>query len=98
MSKSVSKLNSILQGFPWPPELVTGTHYRRLHDDHDGMREGELIVAFSADGDAWIYTDKHQGPTLRFRSPSGGGHSPRVRNALIILALAIKLDSDDAPD
>lgn len=99
MSKPTSKFDKmLLEGFPWPQELSTGTTYRRLHDDHDGRGEGKLIVTFSADGDAWVWTDQHQGPSLRFRSPIGGTHSPRVRNALILLALAIKLDGDNAPD
>jgi len=98
MSNPASKLHKILEDLPWPQELSTGTSYRRLHDDHDGTREGELIVGFSPDGDAWVYTDKHQGPSLRFRMPMGGGRSPRVRNALVLLALAIKLDSEERPD
>jgi hypothetical protein len=98
MSKPTSVLHKILEGFPWPSELRTMTPYRRLHDDHDGTREGELIVQFTPDGDAWVYIDKLQGASLRFRFSSGGGNSPRVRNALVLLALAIKLDSEDRPD
>lgn len=34
---------------------------------------------------------------LMFRSYDGGGKSQRVRNALMILALAIKLDNEEYP-
>jgi len=37
------------------------------------------------------------GATLRFRNTFGGGNSERVRIALMILALAIKLDNEERP-
>jgi len=82
----------VLENPFWIPEVETEVAYRRLHDDHDGTREGMLIVTFSPDGDAWVTTDKHHGSSLRFRNHFGGGNSPRTRNALMLLALAIKLD------
>ncbi|MFA5386379.1 MAG: hypothetical protein WC297_01830 [Candidatus Paceibacterota bacterium] len=82
----------VLENPFWIPEIETGVAYRRVHDDHDGTEEGMLIVTFSLDGDAWVTIDKHHGPSLRFRNYFGGGNSPRTRNALMLLALAIKLD------
>jgi hypothetical protein len=80
------------------PGLDVETPYERLHDDHDGRGMGKIVVIFGPDGDAWVRTDSHQGPTLRFRAPLGGSHSPRTRNALVILAYAIMLDEKQFPD
>ncbi len=82
----------------WPTGLSVDEQYLRLHDDHDGTREGRMIVGFTRDGDAWLSTDQHRGPVLRFRTMIGGGRSLRVRNALVLLALAIKLDNEALPD
>jgi hypothetical protein len=82
-------------GLPWPPELNADTVYEREHDDHDGTHEGKIQVGFTPDGDAWITTDKHRGPALRFRTPFGGGSSIRVRNALVLLALAIHRENEE---
>ena len=81
----------------WIQELDVQTGYVRLHDDHDGTYKGKIEVSFTNDGDAWIRTDSHKGPTLRFRNEFGGGRSPRVKNALLILAYAIMLDEEDDP-
>lgn len=88
----------LLGGFPWPIELQTETPYRRLHDDHDGEYVGTISVGFSDDGDAWVGINNPKGGMLRFRSGFGGSHSPRVYSALVLLALAIKLDGDERPD
>ena len=77
----------------WIPELDVNVAYERLHDDHDGTFRGKINVAFSIDGDAWISVDGHR--SLRFRTYEGGGMSLRVRNALVVLALAIKLDNEE---
>lgn len=39
----------------------------------------------------------HPGATLRFRTFGGGGLSPRTRNALMILAEAIRRDKEERP-
>ena len=50
---------------------------------------------FTKDGDAWIGIDVRN--FLRFRMPlCGGGQSPRTRNALLILAEAIRLDNEES--
>ena len=78
-------------------EVESGKQYRRRHDDDDGSGQGELVLIIGPDGDVWITTDQHQGPTMRFRiaPPIGGGQSKRTYNALRILALAIKLDNEE---
>lgn len=89
------------------PENVEGidlmTCYRRYEDD---TMLGHLEVVIANDGDAHISfwadpDDPYQSkawPSLRFRMPfSGGGQSPRVRKALLLLALAIKLDNEEIP-
>ncbi len=86
------------EGIPWPAELKLNQGYRRLHDDHDGTRQGCINVFFSQDGDVWVSVDQPELGPLRFRGPFGGSNSPRVNVALRILALAIKLDSDERPD
>src|SRR5579872_5373430 len=88
-------LEDLLEELPWPSELDVNGVYGRLQDDHDGTNQGRLFVMFSPDGDSWVSTDAHRGPALRFRGPLGGGNSQRTRNALVILALAIKLDEDE---
>lgn len=99
MSEVTDKqIRKILDSDFWLPTLDTRTNYSRLHDDHDGTFEGVVSVMFGPDGDAYITTDRHVGPSLRFRMPLvGGGMSKRTRNALLILAEAIRLDNEDHP-
>lgn len=94
-SKKIKKL--LEEGIIWPPELRTGVTYSRVQDDHDGEYKGRIIMSFSPDGDAWVDIDTSR-VSLRFRSAFGGSMSPRVYTALTILALAMKLDSDERPD
>jgi len=81
----------------WPKDLEAMNAYERTHDDCDGDRSQLLTVMFSGDSDAWIKTNCPHYMSLRFRTPLGGGMSPRVRNALLILAMAIKKDNEDHP-
>ena len=70
--------------------------YERLHDDDDGTGQGSIRVFFGKDSDIRVeITPTHNGRPLRFRTFFGGGKSLRVRNALMILALAIKLDNEE---
>lgn len=80
----------------WLPTIHPMTCYARIHDDTDGKEAGIIKVVFSNDGDAHIWIDNC--PALRFRMPDlGGGLSPRVRVALLILAEAIRLDNANDP-
>lgn len=82
----------------WIHDLKKNVSYERLHDDHDGERKGTIQVTFSDDGDAWISADLcYPGQMLRFRTFIGGGLSLRVRNALMVLAEAIRLDNEERP-
>src|SRR5258708_5755811 len=90
---------ALLEGYFWIPSLETAKIYERMEDDTSGI----LTVTFSADGDAWINVFSKVDPaefrdTFRFRVPfAGGGQSPRVRNALLVLAEAIRLDNKEHP-
>jgi hypothetical protein len=89
-------IKRLLEHPTWPPHLQARTPYRRLHDDHDGKREGHLRVVFSDDGDAWVsIPDVPPGEGLRFRTGIGGGRSLRTRAALLILAEAMRLDNEE---
>lgn len=85
----------VLENPFWIPGLDIKVFYERLHDDHDGTFKGKIIVCLDEHGDVYVGTDKS--PLLRFRNDFGGGMSLRVRNALMILAWAIKLDNEKRP-
>lgn len=84
----------------WPSTLKPGELYQRYEDDSP---LGFLSITFGCDGDGHILVLHEQDPkerrfSMRFRMPmTGGGQSPRVRNALLILAEAIRLDNEDHP-
>lgn len=91
----VQYIHKILTSYFWPPSLHTTEIYERQHDDTDGeIGEGYLTVEFNSVGDAFVGVD---GKTLRFRMNNGGGKSPCVRNALLVLAEAIRLDNEERP-
>jgi len=87
----------ILESSFWIPGLDGEDMLARFHDDTDGKQRGILVVSLPGEGDIIVTTDSHLGPALRFRSASGGGKSLRVRNALMILAWAMKLDNEEHP-
>ena len=98
MDKLQQTIRSVLEQPFWLPDLKPGEHYFRTHDDCEGELQNGIKVIFSEDGDAWVETTSEPFTTCRYRMPIiGGGRSPRVRNALLILALAIKLDNEDDP-
>ena len=79
----------------WPEGLEARTRYERLHDDHDGTGKGSVVVVIGDDWDEWgDVTGKRPCESLRYRTRTGGGHSTRIRNALLMLAYAIKLDNE----
>jgi hypothetical protein len=78
-----------------PDEIVAEKCYFRTHDDCDGNKHEGVSVTITPDGDAWVETRCKSFSSCRYRMPMlGGGNSPRVRNALLLLAVAIKLDND----
>lgn len=63
---------------------------------------GTIGVFIQSDGDVilTVYSEEHkmaQMASAEFCTYSGGGKSSRVREALLNLALAIKLDNDEDP-
>jgi hypothetical protein len=88
-------IQAVLETPFWLPTLETNRQYIRVQDDHDGLFDGRIEVSIDQMGDVWFVTDKHLGPHLRFRTFGGGGMSLRTRNALVILAEAIRLDNND---
>lgn len=92
-----STIKSVLETPYWIPSLDVDTSYTRVHDDHDGTFEGKLIVSIDRQGDIWFTTDRSHFAMLRFRTWGGGGASPRTRNALMLLAEAIRLDNEEKP-
>lgn len=98
LERLIKDAERVLNNPFWIPEIETNKLYARLHDDHDGTRKGSIGINFSIDGDAWVNIDPSETiGSLRFRTFYGGGQSPRVRNALMMLALAIKLDNEENP-
>ena len=89
----------LLESHFWHEGLEPNTTYARFDDD---TYSGHISVAFSQDGDGWLEVLSEKDPedplSHRFRMPlHGGGQSGRVRTALLILALAIKLDNEERP-
>ena len=88
----------LLEAAFWPKSLKTNTQYSRYDDD---TYMGHISVVFSGDSDGWLDIMSEKDPedmfSHRFRNFFGGGQSERVRNAILILAMAIKLDNEDRP-
>ncbi|MBX4189219.1 hypothetical protein KW785_01325 [Candidatus Parcubacteria bacterium] len=93
----------LLNSLFWPKTLKAGKFYTRRSDDDDGL--GNTISVFVGDmgsraGDVFFdsHLDEHSLSTTHcFRTGFGGGSSPRVRNALMVLAIAIDLDNETRP-
>lgn len=90
----------------WPEGLQAGKGYIVACDDNGRECEAKLSVLISDDGDAWVsmsaYHDKERTaenlnpfPTVRIRTGIGGGRNRRTRQAILWLAKAIELDSQD---
>lgn len=88
------QLKKILETPFFPESIKPMIGYFRTHDDCDGDRSQGISVAISNDSDAWISINQRYN-SCRYRTYFGGGLSPRTRNALLILALAIKLDNEE---
>lgn len=90
----------VLENPFWIPTLHTDELYIRTHDDHDGTFNGKITMSFDKMGDAWLICDPPSAfnRCLRFRTFGGGGNSLRVRQALMLLAEAIRLDNLERPE
>lgn len=89
----------LLESHFWLQGLESNTHYKRFDDE---TYQGFVSVMISEDGDGWVEVwsrvDEEDPFSHRFRMPlHGGGQSPRMRTAVTIMALAIKLDNEERP-
>lgn len=112
LSKSIeTQIRKLCQQYPnevakyllesnfWLREVSVDTYYE-IHDDD--TLEGKISVFFSFDSDGWIEvqsTEDSDDPSSshRFKSYFDGGRNHRVRSALLLLALGIKLDNEEHP-
>jgi hypothetical protein len=85
----VEAVRRFLSSPVWPERLEARTPYDREADEGGGVR-----VFLSEDGDAFLSVASANMAT-RFCTLQGGGQSPRVRAALLILAEAIRLDNEE---
>lgn len=91
-------LHDLLEGDFWIDTLSADVCYSRLHDDRDGHTTSEhtLQVYVAPDADLHVFLPNSM-ESLRFRNYFGGGKSLRVRNALMVLAEAIRRDNEERP-
>lgn len=89
-------LHNLLEGDYWINTLTPDVLHARRQDDCDGSggAEHQLQVYLAEDADIHVFIPG-QLHSLRFRHGLGGGQSPRVRNALMVLAEAIRRDNED---
>ena len=90
------RIKDILEHPFWLYSLKSNTEYFRTHDDCDGDLTKGISVQFDQCGDAHICLMNMGHHACRFRTHGGGGNSLRVRNALLILAEAIRLDDEES--
>ena len=97
-----AELAVVVFGAHWPESLQANHPYRVACDDN---RNSWLQVAFSGDGDAWVYvwegdepdddeSNGGRGGGVRIRTLMGGGRNIRTRQALLWLAEAIRRDQE----
>jgi len=89
------KIKEVLETPYWIPTLKSDKSYFIANDDCDGNSHEGITVTIDYQGDAWISVNGKKGyETCRIRTFAGGGHNHRTRNALMILAEAIRLDNE----
>lgn len=89
------KIKEVLETPYWIPTLKADHSYFITNDDCDGNLHEGISVMMDSQGDAWItVSDKKAYSSARMRTFAGGGHNHRTRNALMILAEAIRLDNE----
>ena len=82
------QIDNALTEYYWPPNLKANEAYTTTHDDHDGEpSSGFISLIFDDYGDAHLSIIGHY---LRYRTIGGGGQFPKIRNALLLLADAIR--------
>lgn len=89
-------INAILGQPFFPKTLETRHNYTSSHDDNDGdPYSGMIDVCITSDGDVHLKTFHKGFGGLRFRTGLGGGRYPKTRNALLLLAEAIRQEGFD---
>lgn len=92
-------IKQVLETPYWIPTLKADIPYFITNDDCDGNLHQGITVTIDCQGDAWISINGERGyQTCRIRTFNGGGHNHRTRNALMILAEAIRLDNEGRLD
>jgi hypothetical protein len=81
----------LLEVVPWPPGLRTEHGYVVTSQDATPV---SLLVMVGPDGDAWVLVGEMYW-MYRFRTSFGGGMSVAVRNALVVLAEAIRRNEEN---
>lgn len=80
-------IDKVLTEHYWPYQLESDKCYVTTHDDNDGdITSGAMSLMFDRCGDVHL---SFIGNSLRFRTIGGGGNFPKIRNALLLLAIAI---------
>lgn len=75
---------------------LDGIDPNEIYQISDDDAQGNLTVIFGNDGDAHIKTNTDPVyASVRLRTFAGGGRNHRSRIAVMILALAIKLDNEE---
>lgn len=91
-------IDILLDGFFFPKCIKSDVCYDRRHDDCDGENKGIIsVMVHPMISDVIVNIFPRDCSGLRFRTLEGGGLSLRVRNALLILAVAIKKDNEERP-
>jgi len=92
-------IKDILENPFWIPGLESKTQYSTHDDDTPDSTVAILSIIFSDDGDAWVakWTDPSHA-SIRKRTHAGGGKDLRTRQAIMILAFAMKLDEEERED
>lgn len=85
------QLDDILKEPFYPKKVETRKNMQTTHDDNDGEPlSGFIDICVSEQGDVFIKTFHKGIGYLRFRTMLGGGKFLKIRNALLILAEAIR--------
>lgn len=100
MSKIPSTVAALLDSEFGLPGLTPGNTYGRIHPLEGDGGLTELCVIILENRDVCVYiagSDGESSLVLRFCSYEGGGTALRTRNALLLLAEAIRLDNLEHP-
>lgn len=99
MSIDMKLVDKVLSMRFWPKTLNVRHSYVTSHDDNDGDEtSGVIEICIMDDGDVYVKTISKDPGHLRFRTELGGGKYPKTRNALLLLAEAIRQEGFDSKE